>query len=76
MDREPVEKYKLTPEMMDFQKKFSKAKKFEQAIKSKLLVQMAGAKTLSDILRETQMGLQQALQNMPRNKTMEIEGQS
>ena len=76
MKNEPVEKYKLTPEQMGFQKQYSKIKKVEQFLQKKLFSQMIGAKQLGDLLRETQMAGAQMYQNAPSNTVSDIAGQS
>jgi len=75
MKNEPVEKYKLTPEQIDFQKQYSKVKKVEQFLQKKLFSQMIGAKQLSDLLRETQSTGQQMYQQAPTEPINDIAGQ-
>lgn len=75
MDKQPVEKYKLTKAQLAFQKKYGQLKKVQEILRQKMFQAMAGAKNLSDLLRETEIGSQQMLQNAPQKKLNEIEGQ-
>lgn len=71
----PVEKFKLTKGQLAFQKEYGKLAKVGKMLSREAAKVAAKGRSLAEMLREVEGGMQQLLQNAPEDPTKELSGQ-
>ena len=74
-DKQPVEKFKLTKEQMNYQKSYKQLVKMGKVVRSGIAQNMAKGASLGQMFQEIMGQLQMLKQKAPQDPTFELEGQ-
>ena len=74
-EQEKVENFKLTKGQRDFQKSYKKLKGIGNVLSQKIAQHVAEGRSMGQMLEQINGGLNQMLQQAPKNPMSELEGQ-
>lgn len=75
LGRAKVEKFKLTPEQIEWQKAYKKLMGISKFLQTGMAAQLQGAQRIGDLLGQTDSALQTLINRAPQTTKNELEGQ-